>query len=72
MTRFDSRSTLTRKLKEAITARAAELGIPYLAEIREGIAIKEAIAFQQSIFEYAPKAKPVQDYKQLFNKIMEG
>lgn len=26
----------------------------------------------QSIFSYAPKAKPVQDYEKLFKKIMEG
>lgn len=72
LTRYDGRSTLSKKMKESITAKAAEFGIPFLAEIREGIAIKEAIAFQESLFEYAPKAKPVQDYKELFNKIMEG
>lgn len=72
ITRYDGRSTLAKTFKEKITQRAAELGIDHLAEIREGIAIKEAISFQKSIFKYAPKAKPTQDYKLLFEKIMEG
>ncbi len=72
LTRYDSRSTLKRTMKDTITAKAAEMQIPYLAEIREGVAIQEAISLQQSIFSYAPKAKPVQDYEKLFKKIMEG
>ena len=72
LTRYDGRGTLTRTMKATITAKAAEMGITHLAEIREGIAIKEAISLQQSIFSYAPKAKPVQDYETLFKKIMEG
>lgn len=72
LTRYDSRSTLTRTMKDTITAKAAELGIACLAEIREGIAIKEAAALQQSLFEYAPKSKPAQDYMKLYEMIMEG
>ena len=72
LTRYDSRSTLTRTMKDTITAKAAELGIACLAEIREGIAIKEAAALQQSLFEYAPKSKPAQDYIKLYEMIMEG
>ena len=72
LTRYDSRSTLTRTMKDTITAKAAELGIDCLAEIREGIAIKEAAALQQSLFEYAPNSKPAQDYMKLYEMIMEG
>ena len=71
LTRYDGRSTLTRTMKATITAKAAEMGITHLAEIREGIAIKEAISLQQSIFSYAPKAKPVQDYKKLYESILQ-
>lgn len=71
LTRYDGRSTLTRTMKATITAKAKEMGIPHLAEIREGIAIKEAISLQQSIFDYAPKAKPVQDYKKLYERILQ-
>ena len=72
LTRYDGRSTLAKSLKNTITQKAAEMGIEHLADIREGIAIKEAAAFQENLFEYAPKAKPAQDYKELFKKIMEG
>ena len=72
LTRYDGRSTLAKTMRDKIIAKAAELGIPFLKEIREGIAIREAICFQQSIYEYAPKAKPAQDYKELFTMIMEG
>ena len=71
LTRYDQRGTLTRAMKAQIIKKAAELGIPYLADIREGIAIKEAISLQRSIFEYAPRAKPTADYAELFKKIME-
>lgn len=71
LTRYNSRSSLAKVMKHNIEAMAAELDIPCLAEIREGIAIQEAITLQKSIFDYAPKAKPVQDYETLFKKIME-
>ena len=71
LTRYDRRSTLTRTMKATITTKAEEMNIPYLAEIREGIAIKEAISLQQSIFSYAPKAKPIQDDKKLYESILQ-
>ena len=72
LTRYSDRSTLAKSMKATITKKAAEIGIPCLAEIREGVAIREAAALQRSLFEYAPKCKPAQDYKNLFTKIMEG
>ena len=72
MTRYNGRSTLAKTMKQTITQKAAEMGIPFLAEIREGVPIREAISLQQSIFDYAPKAKPTADYAELFNKLMEG
>lgn len=72
LTRHSDRSTLARSMKKTITKKAAELGIPCLAEIREGVAVREAAALQRSLFAYAPKSKPAQDYMQLYKKIMEG
>ena len=72
LTRYDSRSSLTKAMKANIATKAAELGIPCLAEIREGVAIREAAALQQSLFEYAPKSKPAQDYMKLYEMLMEG
>lgn len=71
LTRHDNRSNLARQMKKTITAKAAEMHINYLSTIREGIAIKEAAAFQENLFEYAPNSKPAQDYMQLYKMIME-
>lgn len=72
LTRYDSRPKLNRFLQEAIAERGQEIGAPFLIGIRPGIAIREAQAMQQSIFDYAPRSKPAQDYKILYEMIMEG
>lgn len=70
LTRYDSRPRLNRYLRDTIAAKAEELGAPLLAEIRPAIAIREAQALQRSLYEYAPKCKPAQDYKTLLQKIL--
>ena len=37
--------------------------------IRDGVAIREAQTLQQSVFDYAPKSKPAEDYKALYEKL---
>lgn len=72
LTRYDARPKLNRYLKETIAERGQEMGAPFLMGIRPGIAIREAQALQQSIYEYAPKSNPAQDYKALYKTIQEG
>lgn len=72
LTRYDNRPRINRYLREAIAERGQEVGAPFLIGIRPGIAIREAQAMQQSLFDYAPRSKPAQDYKQLFEMIQEG
>ena len=72
LTRYDSRPKLNRYLQEAIAERGQEIGAPFLIGIRPGIAIREAQAMQQSLFDYAPRCKPAQDYKKLYEMIREG
>ena len=69
LTRYDNRPKINRFLKEAIKKAGQEVGVPYLMEIRAGVAIREAQAMQQSLFEYAPRSKPAQDYKKLFETL---
>lgn len=71
ITQLDRRSTLAKQMQQMIIDRAEKLGIPYLGAIRNGIAVKEAAALQQSLFEYAPKSKPAADYLDLFDKIIK-
>lgn len=72
LTRYDARPKLNRYLQEAIAERGQEVGAPFLIGIRPGIAIREAQAMQQSLFDYAPRSNPAQDYKKLYEMITEG
>lgn len=69
ITRYDSRPKLNRYYKETIEQKARALDIPYLAAIRQGIAVKEARAMRESLFEYAPSSNPAQDYLALYKKL---
>lgn len=72
ITRYDARPKVNRYLREVIAERGQEIGAPLLATIRSGVAIREAQAMQQSIFDYAPRSKPAEDYKDLYKKIKTG
>lgn len=69
LTQYDGRSTISRQMKDTIIARAAEMNVPFLGTIRGAVAVKEAAALQQSLFEYAPKSKPAQDYAELYDTL---
>ena len=72
LTRFDQRSKITKKMQEIITDRAMEQGVPYLGSVRVGVSVREAAAFQQSLYEYAPKSNPALDYMDLFDRLRLG
>ena len=61
-TNYDSRSTIARQMRQTITDKAAEMGVPCLGTVRGAAVIKEAAALQQSLYDYAPKSKPAADY----------
>lgn len=69
LTRYDARPKINKYMRDVIAEKGKEEGAPLLAEIRPGIALREAQALQKSLFEYAPKSKPAQDYMQLFEII---
>ena len=71
LTRYDARPNLNRYMRDVIAEKGEEAGAPLLMEIRPGIAIREAQAMQQSVYDYAPNSNPAQDYKKLFQIIME-
>lgn len=66
---FDSRPKISRYLQEVIAEKGQEIGAPLLYTIRKGIAVVEAQALQQSLFDYAPKSKPAHDYMELYKII---
>jgi len=69
LTRYDSRPKLNRYLQSEIEKTAGEIGAPYLGAIRSGIAIREAQAMQQNLYDYAPRSNPAVDYRNLYAKI---
>ena len=72
LTRYSSRSILSRDVAEMIeeTARRLDTRL-YETTIRECIAIKEAQARRQDIFNYAPKSNASLDYMALVNEIIK-
>lgn len=71
-TQYDGRSTITKQMRATIEAKAEAAGIPCLGTIRKAIAVQEAAALQQSIFDYAPKSKPAADYLAFYDRITKG
>ena len=71
ITRYNNRPNINRYLKEEIAKKGAEAGAPLLATIRSGVAIVEANAMQQSLFDIAPNSNPAQDYAALYKTITE-
>ena len=63
LTRHNARSILSRDMAEAARAAAGRIGtFLYSTVIREGVAVREAQANQQPIYEYAPKSNAAADY----------
>lgn len=70
--KYDIRPSINRHMKKVLKKTGEEIGVPLLLEIRQGIKVREAQAMQQSLYKYAPHAKPAQDYRNLYKKLMEG
>lgn len=71
-TQYDGRSIISRQMQTTIINSAAKMGVPYLGTIRGAVAVKEAAALQQSLYQYAPKSKPAADYMDVFNYITDN
>lgn len=73
ITRYNSRSVLTRDMTELLEDTAIQLHTTvYTAKIRECVQIKEAQAQQQDIFTYNPNSNAAKDYEGLLNEILGG
>ena len=69
-TQYNPRAVLTKHMTEVFRGTAASAGVEYLGSVRQGIAIREAAALQQSLYEYAPKSNPAIDYQAIYQTIM--
>ena len=67
LTKYKPRQTLASDLRESIIEQAEGMGTKvFNTYIREGVAVEQAQAMQQSLFDYAPNSNPAADYKALF------
>lgn len=67
--RYRGNANIRKYMREQIEATAKSLGIPYLGEARDAAAAAEATAFQQSLFDYAPRSTTAADYMRVFETI---
>lgn len=73
LTRHSGRTVLARDLRDGLEDNCKQLGIRlFNTAIREGVAIKEAQTVRQSLFDYAPKSKPAQDYRAFIHELGMG
>jgi len=71
LTRYNSRTIISREVADMIEEAAGELGAKlYKAKISECTAIKESQAKRMNIFDYAPNCKAAQDYEELIKEIL--
>lgn len=70
LTKYKPRQTLASELRDSIAQQAQDMGtIVFDTFIREGVAVEQAQAMQQSLFDYAPQANPTKDYEALFDEM---
>lgn len=72
LTRFNTRTVISRDMRENLEQVAAALKTKVYAEpIRECAAVPEAQARQQSVFEYAPRRNPAKDYNAFIDELLQ-
>ena len=70
LTKYKPRQTLAMDMRESIAEQAQEMGTRLFDTfIRESVAVEQAQAMQQSLFQYAPRSTPAQDYTALFEEM---
>ena len=72
LTRYSGRTVLSRDLREDLEEKCTALELRLLPPISEGIVVKEAQTMQESLFTYAPKARPTLDYASVIEEILGG
>ena len=71
ITLYDPRPKINRYMRDQIAEQAQALKCPLLGEVSRSVSYLEASALHRNIYEYAPKCKPAQEYKAIYNKIIK-
>lgn len=71
ITMYDGRSVLAQNLENSIKDQLKANNVLYMGKIRRAISLQEAQTLQQSLYDYAPKCKPAEDYIKMLRIIEE-
>lgn len=70
LTKYSARTVLSRTIKDMAQGMAESLGgVLFDTTIRESVTVRESQIEQESLFEYAPKAKVTQDYRNFLEEL---
>lgn len=69
MTRYDKRTQHARQIRDAIKQQCEALELPYLGEVRQTIAVQEAVSLMKSLYIHKPGCTAAQDYLEIFDII---
>lgn len=70
VTMYDGRTVLAKQYGEMIGEACEQMGIPLAStHIRRAVAVQEAQAMRQSLYQYAPKSNPAVDYRALIEEL---
>ena len=73
LTRFNKRTLLSRDVMEMAQQLALQINtVVFRTKIRTGVAIAEAPAHGESIFDYNPRSSAVKDYQDLIQEVGEA
>lgn len=67
---YSGRTNLAKQMRATMEEKAGAAGVPCLGHVRQGVAIQEAAALQTSLYKYAPKSKPAQDYLKILDILL--
>lgn len=72
LTKYNRRTILAREVKEMAESIAAQIDTTvFHTPIRPGVAIAEAPAHGESIFDYSPRSNPTLDYKAFVKEVLQ-
>lgn len=71
LTMYDRRPVINRQLRQMLIDAAEAQGIAFIGEIRKAVAVQEAAALQESLFNYDPKCKPAADYMAVYEELQK-
>ena len=69
LTLYDKRPNISKYMREQIQKQSQALNCPYLGEVSRSVSYLEANALHRNLYDYAPKSKPAQEYKAIYNKL---